>query len=512
MLKVLDCTLRDGGYVNEWNFGENNIAKIVNSLNNAGVEIIELGFVKPGIDNSADLTIKPSINNFDNLATDNNKLYAVMINYGECFSNDLPFACDTSIKAIRIAFKKKDRKEALVLSKELLNKGYMVFLQPMVSLSYSNDEFVNLIKEANIIKPYAFYIVDSFGEMNESQLGHYLSLANNFLNKDINLGFHSHNNLQLSFSNCKAFINNNKVHNLIVDSSIYGMGRGAGNLNTEIFLDYLNNNCSKTYLVNPIINVIDLYFDKLLKEKYWGYSIPFYISAKHHTHPNYALFLDNKKTLTFFDIERIISSIRVERRDTFDKEYISSLYIQYQEKETYSDYKSLAIILENKKIVLIGPGPSIRNLAKLPNECNDAIFIGVNHYPTTIKCDYFFFSNNKRYNQFDKIGKTIITSNIYKKGDYIMPYFELINNNDFVFDNSLLMCLKLMIKIKAKHVFLAGFDGYSDNSINDYLNNELWLGEKNNKKTLNSHISGTIEEYKKQIPISFVTESRYFTK
>lgn len=117
----------------------------------------------------------------------------------------------------------------------------------MVTLSYSDEEFLKLIRQVNEFMPYAFYIVDSFGMMKGKDLTRLFYMIEHNLSEEISIGFHSHNNMQLAYSNAQTLINVRSNRNLIIDSSVYGMGRGAGNLNTELFVDYLNENYGTHY-------------------------------------------------------------------------------------------------------------------------------------------------------------------------------------------------------------------------------------------------------------------------
>ena len=97
-----------------------------------------------------------------------------------------------------------------------------------------------MIQRVNEIEPYAFYMVDSFGMMKGKDLTRLFYLVEHNLKEDIWIGFHSHNNMQLAYSNAQVLVGAHTKHNLVIDSSVYGMGRGAGNLNTELFVEYLN--------------------------------------------------------------------------------------------------------------------------------------------------------------------------------------------------------------------------------------------------------------------------------
>ena len=171
-IHVLDCTLRDGGYCNEWRFGFDNVKRIISGLVEANVEIIECGFITNKISYDPDVTRFTTIEEVSKVipANRDGKIFVAMMNYGEYNTKDLPPYDGTSIDGIRVAFHKKNLKESLELCKEIKAKGYLVFIQAMVSLNYSDNEFLELIRTVNEFEPYAFYIVDSFGMMKGKDL------------------------------------------------------------------------------------------------------------------------------------------------------------------------------------------------------------------------------------------------------------------------------------------------------------------------------------------------------
>ena len=241
-IQILDCTLRDGGYCNQWKFGSQNIKKIIRGLTSANIDIIECGFLTDRVSYHPDATKFTSVfdaNAFLPEARAGN-LYVLMMNHGEYDVNRIPQYTDGMIDGIRGAFHKKDMDKALQECKILKKKGYKVFVQAMVSLLYSEEEFLNLIWNVNEIEPYAFYIVDSFGTMKSRDLVRLFHMIDRNMKQSIRIGFHSHNNMQLAFSNAQQFLNMQSYRRMIVDASVYGMGRGAGNLNTELFVGYLN--------------------------------------------------------------------------------------------------------------------------------------------------------------------------------------------------------------------------------------------------------------------------------
>ena len=241
-IRLLDCTLRDGGYCNDWIFGKNNIHKIIKGLLEANIDIIECGYISQKKEFNIDRTQYTSFKQIGEYIPQNRegKIFVGMINYGEYNIDDIPQYDGMSVEGIRVAFHKREMENALEFCKKLKEKGYKVFVQGMVSLSYTDEEFIDLIKKVNNFEPYAFYIVDSFGMMKEKDLIRLFYTVEHNLSDKVHVGFHSHNNMQLAYSNCLSLTQVQSNRSIIIDASVYGMGRGAGNLNTELFTEYLN--------------------------------------------------------------------------------------------------------------------------------------------------------------------------------------------------------------------------------------------------------------------------------
>lgn len=350
---VLDCTLRDGGYCNEWKFGFHNAQKITAGLVEANIDVVECGFITNQVNYDKNITRFKTVDQIAQIIPEKHdgKIFVAMMNYGEYDPEDLPQCDGSSIDGIRVAFHKKNMNEALEMCYKIKERGYKVFIQPMVSLLYTDEEFLNLIHKVNDLEPYAFYIVDSFGMMKGKDLTRLYYVVEHNLKTDIWIGFHSHNNMQLAFSNAQTLVGVCTNRNLVIDSSVYGMGRGAGNLNTELFIGYLNENCEKNYQLKPILNIIDEILNEFYQRNYWGYSLPNYISAAHNAHPNYAGFLDDKKTLTVENMNDIFDMMDEDKKASFDKAYIEQLYLSYMaaEKEQSIHGEELKKLLQGKK-------------------------------------------------------------------------------------------------------------------------------------------------------------------
>lgn len=516
-IQVLDCTLRDGGYCNDWSFGFENINRIVESLNQACIEIVECGFLTEKELYRCDRTKFTDINQIKPFLSceKNAHSHVVMINYGEYDVRRLP-VCDRGyINGVRLAFHKKDVKEALQECKIIKEKGYDVYLQPMVSLNYSDEEFIKLIHHTNEIVPYALYIVDSFGMMKQKDLTRLFYLVENNLLSEINVGFHSHNNLQLAYSNAQYLAALPSVHNIIIDSSVYGMGRGAGNLNTELFIAYLNENYSQKYSLEPILNIIDEILNGFYLRKPWGYSLSNYLSAVYHCHPNYATFLNDKNTLTIKEMNQIFAQMDSNKKVSYDKKYIEQLYYSYMKSGTDVEEGNLEEVknkLMKHPVVLIGMGKSSiteQNSIKKFIQEKSAIVFTINNTCDYWREDYVFLSNLRRYRGIDKkvLDRCIVTSNIKEKEAYIkVEYNTLINNIDYVQDNAGLMAITFLQKQGVSEIYLAGFDGYTHNDYENYGDESLAMVTKDDiLDKMNAGMRIFLNDISKQLKIHFLT-------
>lgn len=513
-IKILDCTLRDGGYCNDWSFGSSNIQNIINGLMEANIDIIECGYISQKKEYNIDHTQYTSFEQVGRFIPLNRegKLFVAMINFGEFSINDIPQNDGTSVDGIRVCFKKTDRLEALEYAKQVKAKGYMVFIQGMVSLSFTDEEFIDFIKRTNEIEPYAFYIVDSFGMMKGKDLIRLFYTVEHNLLPTINIGFHSHNNMQLAYSNCLFLTQVQSNRSIIIDASIYGMGRGAGNLNTELFTDYMNENHNASYNLKPLLNIVDSILDSFYKKNYWGYSLPNYISARNNAHPNYASFLDDKKTLTVEDIENIFLLMDEEKKLSYDKNYIQELYIKYLSiGKVNEDHKDeLKDRIRDKRVILIAPGKSsIEERDKIEN--TNGIVVSVNFDYS--ESDYIFLSNLRRFRELpkEKRYKCIVTSNIVADDVYLQTKYKvLLNNIESVRDNAGLMAIKFFISYGVKEILLVGFDGYSHDVNENYAYKSMEFITRNAVlDAMNVGMSEVLKMYSNEIKMSFLTTPKY---
>ncbi len=322
-IKILDCTLRDGGYLNDWSFGYKTICSIINNLSLCGIDYIECGFLKEDLYNR-DKTFFSNILELEKIIIPHqNQKYTLMVNFGEYDIKNFSKCENKNIK-IRVAFKKHNQKEAINYISKLKSLDWDVFVNPMSTNTYQSSELKNLILDLNVIKPYGVSIVDTLGNMYEKDVVEMFNSIDEVLDKDISLGFHSHNSLQLSFANTKAFLNQNIDRDLVIDSCLYGMGRGAGNLCTELIIKYLNDLYKSKYEILPVLKSIDFDLKPIYQNSPWGYSTPYYIAALYGCHPNYANYLV-KYNFTDEQINKILLQIPKEEKISFNLDLIEKI-------------------------------------------------------------------------------------------------------------------------------------------------------------------------------------------
>lgn len=522
-IKILDCTLRDGGYVNDWNFGKNVISNIAKSICDASVELIECGFLSKYKKSSIDQSIFASIEEAENYFSKvNNKCnLALMINCGEYKEEHITPYEGGKIRTIRIAFHKHQFDEAQTLCLSLQHNGYTVYFQPMVTMRYTDEEILSLIKWTNENKPAAFYIVDSFGTMRKKDILRIFYLVDNNLCKDIKIGFHSHNNLQLSFSNAQELIALNSTREIIIDTSIFGMGRGAGNLCTELMIQYINENIESKYNVIPILEAMDEYIIPIFNMHSWGYSVPYYIAAVNDCHPNYATHLSNMQTLLVKDINGIMKMIEPHKKYIFDKDYINILYSEYQKNmiddtETIQDIRKLCF---ERKVLVLAPGKTLvafkEDILKYI-DLNNPIIISINHISDLVKCDRIFVSNIKRFkgmkNLIENMGEKIIcTSNIVSDSKIqAVNYASYLDEEAAISDNAGVMLINVLKHAGIKSVTLAGFDGFDGNQFNNYYDDKMInIVDFEKMREINMAVTSFIKRMMGHMEIRFITPSLY---
>ena len=525
-IKVLDVTLRDGGCVNNFNFGHNYMDKILKAQEQSRLDIIEVGYLDENKGTEIDRTQWISVQAISRALLkkkNNNIKYVAMIDLGKFDVRNLPTRTSTTIDGIRLAFHKKDVSKIVEVCKIILEKGYELFIQPMITLRYSDKELLDLVTLVNekLSCATAFYIVDSFGEMRADDIRRVVSLIDHNLKQQMPIGFHSHNNLQLSYSNACAILNFATNREIILDSSILGMGKGAGNLNTELLLEHLNIFFQKRYSISPLLEVIDEVLNQIRSEFYWGYSPEFYLSAVHHCTPSYATHFYSKHMLPISQVGELLGQIAEDKKISFDKEYAEKLWRTFKATNQCDDSAVLSELkqkIQNKTVILVAPGKSLSEYNSLIKEIianKSTISISLNiidNFDTT----YFLITRKELYNLSLNSGKKIITtsrianesSNNVKTLNY-EKWIEV--HNGLTYDSSSIIAFNLIKECGANEICLAGFDGFSSDINENYYSQDLRHPVTSQQaKERNKFYKEYINVLKKSgIKVTFLTPSKY---
>lgn len=536
-IRLLDCTLRDGAYIVEGNFGSKTIGGIIKRLTEAKIDIIECGWLKntPYKEGSTYYHIPSDANPFLEDKKNPNATYTAMIDWDRYDLEQLPPCDGKSIDAIRIVFPRGCCKKAVPLGDIVRAKGYRVFFQAANTLGYSDAELLELVEEINRVKPEGLSIVDTFGAMYAEDIRRIAALIDHNLDPEINLGFHSHNNLQQSFSLTMEFIKlmASGKRNIMVDASLSGMGRGAGNAPTELVAGFLNRFLDAGYDMNIIMDVIDTYLLYFHKNFEWGYSTPFFLSGTYCSHVNNIAYLTQKHKTRNKDIKQILEALPAEKRLVYDYDLLEEAYVEYQKNEIVDTevYDSLRKELQGKKVLMIAPGKKALDEKDKADEfiqSSHPIIIGINAVVPGYRYQYLFFSNFMRleyalesYRESFSGVTVLLTSNLINSiKDLQMEGidFRILNYNDLLqrgwvhFDNSTIMCLRMLSRLGIKEAAVAGLDGYdtSDRNTKNYVSTALELTSED-AATLNREIGEMLNELQSngRITIRFITTSKF---
>lgn len=526
---LLDCTLRDGAYLIDKKFGDNNIKGIITGLIKARIDCIEIGFFQnEGFEEGKTVYLNSADAKRFVPKDKEGCLFTVLADCSRYSVSNLDECDGTSIDAVRECFFKSERKEAIENCKVIKEKGYKCFVQPVDILGYTDAELIEFLQEINKIEPYCLSIVDTFGSMYQDDLHRIFEIINHNLIPTCKVGFHSHNNMQMSNALSQEFVKMTYGRReVVVDGTISGMGRGAGNTPTELIAQYLVSQRGYNYDIDAILDMIDDYMDNIRTRCSWGYSTPYFIAGCYGAHVNNIAYLTKKNSIRSKDIRYILNKIGAIPRKRYDYDLLEKTYLEYISSDI--DDTKVVETLKNdfngKDILVLVPGNSVTknipSIYKYIKEKNPVI-ISVNFIHDDIESDYVYMSNVRRYSsmkrdrRFEEC-KKIITSNIKRKAsnnEIVISFNKLIKCGWNNLDNSSIMLLRLLDRFNLNSIAIAGFDGYNVNINCNYATDMLELSNvRENPLELNEEIYSMLQDFKAtrthDTSIKFITASRF---
>lgn len=530
--QLLDCTLRDGAYLIDKKFGDQTIHGIIHGLVQSKMDYIEIGFFQDDGFGEGKTVFRNSQDAKRFIPEDKgNSEFSVLADYSRFSVENLDECLGDSITVVRECFFKKERYGAIEACRKIKEKGYKVFVQPVDILGYTDAELIELIELINPLEPYCVSIVDTFGSMYEEDLQRVYSILNHNLVSSSKIGFHSHNNMQLSNALSQSFLRmSHGKRQVVVDGTLSGMGRGAGNTPTELIAQYMVAKLGYNYDMDALLDVIDGYMDNIRTRCTWGYSTAYFIAGAYSAHVNNIAYLTQKNSIRSKDIRYILNKIGVLPRKRYDYDLLEKTYMEYLQSEVddRGALQELGQVLAGRNVVVMAPGKTSAQYSEEIQRyisSQDGLVITVNFLHDQIQSDFVYISNVKRYQYWNtsaefRAARKIVTSNIASavnaENASVVSFTKLIKCGWENLDNSTIMLLRLLDLLNVGSIALAGFDGYSyhaDGSLN-YANKFLELSNvKVNPMELNDEIESMFVDYLNtrlhQIPVQFITPSRF---
>lgn len=504
---ILDCTFRDGGYYNSWDFSAGLTSKYLEAMRKSKIDVVELGFRNFPKKEFLGAFAYSTDDYIETLDLPEEITYAVMIDAKTVLESG--YAIDIAIS--KLFKEKKDSKISLVriaahyhevtkskdIAKKLKDLGYKVGFNLMQSAGKSNTQLSETSKEItdwNCVD--ILYFADSLGNMDSKEVIRIIESLKSNWQKDI--GFHAHNNMDLALSNTLVAYEHGVKW---LDVTVSGMGRGAGNAPTENLLCVLSKENNK-YIASPIYELVIKEFTALQKSHGWGSNLLYFIGAKNNVHPMYIQkILSNKK----YGSSEILGAIDYLSNNKSSSNYVNDLLEQalmptLSNKDASSSF-GLIRKYSDRDFLLIGNGPGSERYKSdieryIRNQNPIVISININdHLPQDV-VNYYSISHNSKFlsdkDRYKFINKPVILPKhrfnqselLNFKNNHVYDYSLEIKIDDYqVSDNGCTLPSELTaaytisaaISMGASRIYLVGFDGYDENDPRQQELIDFWI-------------------------------------
>lgn len=508
---LLDCTLRDGGYYNNWDFSKDLVNDYLKAVADSGIKYVEIGFrsLKENKLNGPNFFSRD--NYIDILNIPKSLKIGVMINISEIISSKGNFNKVLSnlfenhkkskVNFVRLATHFNEISEAVEICKILKKKKFKVIINLMQISEQSEFNIISAVKKINEAKPSVLYFADSLGAMNAADVSKCIKTIKSYWRGEI--GIHTHNNLGNAISNSITAVENGTSW---IDSTVTGMGRGPGNSETEYMIIEMSKLSKKKYNLLPITRIINKYFLPLKARYNWGPNPFYYLAGKHRIHPTY---IQEMLTIKMDDNE-ILEAIRQLKQKNGSKYDVNLVKSEFQKpikltKGNWIPKNKLA----SKEVLLISSGPKLveykKEIEKFINKnkpyviaLNTQVKINKKLIDLHVACNPLKFMGE--VNQYKKITSplvapiTIFSDQLKNKLKKIkvLNFGIGLKDGSFKFYNTcanipklytVAYALSIVASGKAKKVFLAGFDGYQKNDRRLKIVDEIFQNFQKTKAT-----------------------------
>ena len=499
---IVDCTLRDGGYYNNWDFSDELINNYLYAMSSSNVKFVEIGY--RSLVNKEFKGPNAYANDYflNDLKIPKNINIGIMLNGDEFVGKNniqnllcklFPLTGDnTRVKFVRIASNLGEIKSLLEVISWLKNKGFKVFINIMKISEYTFKDFENHLPQLNDYHIDSLYLADSFGNIDLNKLESIVRDIKCFWRGD--LGIHAHDNLGLGLANT---LKASSMGVRWLDSTVLGMGRGSGNAKTEeLIIEMKMFNQSKVNIA-PLLALIKTYFLPLKNKYKWGTNPFYYLAGKYSIHPTFIQIMINDSRYSEVEILKVIDYLKENERKKFSFSILQDAK-NFQNSKKPGKWKPRSVF-ENKEVLILGTGPGVDKYKKALIkfvEKYDPIVIAFNSqnslpdklisyrigcHPVRLMADVDFHVNREEpliapisiFN--NDLKKRFINKNILDFGLSIEnDYFEF-NENFCKVPKSLVIAYSLatIASGKVSKAFMAGFDGYPDGDKRNEENNRI---------------------------------------
>lgn len=468
-MKILDCTIRDGGYYTNWDFSDDIVNSYLSAMNSLPIDYIEVGYRSNPISGYHGKYFYCPVSVLQEIKAQSNKKLVIILNEKDVRARDaedLLNPVKSLVTMVRLAIDPINFNRAIELARKIKGLGFEVAFNVMyMSRWKDHSDFIESLPKMNGIADY-FYMVDSFGGVYPEDVKETIRLVRSKTN--VKLGFHGHNNLELALSNTLIAIAEGVD---IVDATITGMGRGAGNLKTELLLTSLNSKGNFNFDFNELSKVVDD-FSEVQKDYNWGTSLPYMVSGANSLPQKQVMDWVSKR---FFSFNSIIRALSNQTKGLADNMKLDE--IELSKENIYTE----AIIVGGGSSVQINSRAITEYLNQNPNSLViHASSTNAKVFRNIINSQYFCLIGNEGHrlekvfgNINDFKGNFILPPYPRKMGTYVPKKltnfaFELkeILFTDKLENTHTAIALQTTISLGIKKLKLVGYDGYMNQSMN----------------------------------------------
>ena len=481
-MKLLDCTIRDGGYYTNWDFDQNLIKEYAITMENLPIDYIEVGYRSIALEGYYGKYFYCPIYVLEELKKlMPSKKMVIILNEKDIRSEhleDLLSPIKPFISLVRIAVDPKNIERAIILAKSVKKLGFELAFNVMYMSNWkSNASFLDSLKKLDNTLDF-FYMVDSYGGILPSETKEIINLVKS--KTRIPLGFHGHDNLHMGLINTITALDEGCV---IVDSTITGMGRGAGNLKTELLLTYLESKGKLTFDFNQLASLVSK-FEELKLTHNWGTSLPYMFSGAHSLPQKDVMEWIGTNRYSLSSILNALNNKKLTLDDNIklplfnnSKTYTKAIIVGGGESLNYSKKAIYRLLELNENIALINVGlKSVRTFSNVKND-KFICLVGVENEEDIISITSNETNTKLIYSPFPRIMGTSISNQAIRS---LSSELNSISFTSSPNDSPFTIAAQLSIDLNVKEVFLVGFDGY-----NTTINKNQSLLEKENQNIIN---------------------------